>query len=353
MSPSETLERELRAAKPVAPAVLRERVRTIAAQEPERESFLQRLSLRRFVLVAAPATAVVALIAAGVIGLSSPGGSDESGTFAGAGSDAAATKSLEAQTREAPTRDAAPAQEDSRSAAPPSTGALPPSQGRLQRYDAQLQLQVDGVDELSSATQQAMRITRSVGGTVASVSYDAPSQGVGSAQLTLRVPVARVQQAIVQLSGLGTILGQRYGIEDLQPAADDLAQQIEETQARIAQLQESLRNENLTPSERAVLQAQLGEARRQLRDLRASLEGTRAEARLATIQLGLTTEEILPAPAEDESALDGVVDVLRWEGLVLLYALVVAGPFVLLGLAAWFLLRLRRRREEARLLAQT
>ena len=116
---------------------------------------------------------------------------------------------------------------------PPSAGALPPTQGRLQRYDAQLQLQVDGVDELSSATQQAMRITRSVGGTVSSVSYDAPSQGVGSAQLTLRVPVARVQQAIVQLSGLGTILSQRYGIEDLQPAADDLAQQIADTQARI------------------------------------------------------------------------------------------------------------------------
>jgi hypothetical protein len=346
MSPSETLERELRAAKPAATAALRERVRTIAAQEPEREPFLRRLSLRRFVLVATPATVVVALIAAGAIGLSRPG-TDESATFAeGGGSDAAVTKTLEAVTREA-----APVQEDS--AAPPSAGALPPTQGGLQRYDAQLQLQVDGVDELSSATQQAMRITRSVGGTVSSVSYDAPSQGVGSAQLTLRVPVARVQQAIVQLSGLGTILSQRYGIEDLQPAADDLAQQIADTQARIAVLQESLRNNSLSPSERAVLQAQLAEARRQLRDLRAALEGTRAEARLATIQLGLTTEEILPAPAEEEGALDGVLDVLRWEALALLYFLVVAGPFLLVALAVWFLLRLRRRREEARLLAQT
>jgi hypothetical protein len=349
MSPSETLERELRAAKPVAPAALRERVRTIAAQEPAREPFLRRLSLRRFVLVATPATVVVALVAAGVIGLTDTG-SERGATFAeGGGSDAAATKTLEAETREA-----APAQDEAQSVAPPSAGALPPSQGRLQRYDAQLQLQVDGVDELSSATQQAMRIARSVGGSVASVSYDAPSQGVGSAQLTLRVPVARVQQAIVQLSGLGTILSQRYGIEDLQPAADDLAKQIEDTQARIAQLQDSLRNDDLTPSERAVLQAQLSEARRQLRDLRAALEGTRAEARLATIQLGLTTEEILPASAEeDEGALGGVVDVLRWEALALLYILVVAGPFLLVGVLVWYLLRLRRRREEARLLAQT
>jgi Domain of unknown function (DUF4349) len=346
MSPSETLERELRAARPAAPAALRERVRTIAAEEPQRESFLQRLSLRRFVLVATPATVVVALIAAGVIGLSR--GSDDSATFAeGGGSEAAATTSPDAVTS---SREAAPLQEDS--AAPPSAGALPPTQGRLQRYDAQLQLQVDGVDELSSATQQAMRITRSIGGTVSSVSYDAPSQGVGSAQLTLRVPVARVQQAIVQLSGLGTILSQRYGIEDLQPAADDLAQQIADTQARIAQLNESLGNPNRTPAERAVLQAQLAEARRQLRDLRAALEGTRAEARLATIQLGLTTEEVLPAPAEEEGALDGIVDVLRWEALALLYVLVIAGPFVLVGLAVWLVLRLRRRHVEARLLEQ-
>src|SRR5687767_131121 len=109
MSPSETLERELRAAKPVAPAALRERIRTIAAEEPRRETFLQRLSLRRLVLVAAPATVVVALIAAGVIGLSGFGtGTDGSGTFAdGGGSDAAATKTFDSLTREA-----APAQED-------------------------------------------------------------------------------------------------------------------------------------------------------------------------------------------------------------------------------------------------
>jgi len=348
MSPSETLERELRAAKPAAPAALRERIRTIAAEEPQRETFLQRLSLRRFVLVAAPATVAVALLTAGVIGLTgSP--SDDPVVFAeGGGSEGAEPKTLEA------TREAAPAQDSmEESAVPPAAGAVEPTPGRLQRYDAQLQLQVDGVDELSSATQQAMRITRSLGGTVSSVSYDAPSQGVGSAQLTLRVPVARVQSAIVQLSGLGTILGQRYGIEDLQPAADDLAKQIADAQARIAQLRESLRNDDLTPVQRATLQAQLAETQRRLRDLRAALEGTRAEARLATIQLGLTTEEILPAPAEEDSALDGVVDVLRWEALALLYVLVVAGPFVAVGLLVWFLLRLRRRREEARLLAQT
>jgi cytochrome c oxidase subunit IV len=44
--------------------------------------------------------------------------------------------------------------------------------------------------------------------------------------------------------------------------------------------------------------------------------------------------------------------VLAWEAIALLYALVVAGPFLLLGLLTWLALRLRRRREEARLLAK-
>ena len=66
---SESLMRELRAAKPAAPADLRQRVRALAAAEPARRPFLARFEWRRFVLVTAPATVVVALVAAGVIGL--------------------------------------------------------------------------------------------------------------------------------------------------------------------------------------------------------------------------------------------------------------------------------------------
>ena len=66
---------QLRAAKPAASPELRERVRAIAARtpEPRRPSFLARFSLRRAVLVAAPAALALALGAAGVIGLTRSG----------------------------------------------------------------------------------------------------------------------------------------------------------------------------------------------------------------------------------------------------------------------------------------
>ena len=52
------------------------------------------------------------------------------------------------------------------------------------------------------------------------------------------------------------------------------------------------------------------------------------------------------------SRIDDVKDVLAWEGIALLYVLVVAGPFVLLGILVWLALRVRRRQVETRLLEQ-
>src|SRR4051812_30904179 len=63
----------LQASPPVATDILRDRVRAIAAAEPTRRpsplARLPRISLRRFALVAVPATAVVLLGTAGIAGL--------------------------------------------------------------------------------------------------------------------------------------------------------------------------------------------------------------------------------------------------------------------------------------------
>ncbi|MBA3347948.1 MAG: DUF4349 domain-containing protein [Actinobacteria bacterium] len=355
MSPSESLLQEIRASRPAATAELRERVRLVAAQEPAKrsawESWLTRVTARRVLLVAAPATLVVALVAATAIGLTRPGSDASDGVAVSGGT--VSSGSAEMGTAE----DSAKSLESTRSATPPTStgaGSIAPDPGRLQRIDAELSVRVEGIEELSRATQEAMRIVRALGGHVASTSYDATPGGAGFAQLALRVPSARVQTAVVQLSGLGTILGQRFGIQDLQETVDDLARQISETEQRIAQLRRQLAGTSLGDDERASLRIQLDEARRQLAELRRARDATRAEGQFATIQLALTTEDVLAAPGgeKDKGALDRVVDILRWEGLAVLYALVVAGPFLLLGLIAWLALRQRRRRTDTRLLAE-
>jgi len=345
---SEQLLDQIREAKPTASEELRERVRLMAVEQPARVSLLDRIRPRRLLLVA-PVAAVTVLLAAGVIANLPQSGarSDDASVAVGVTTVESAADSAQPSTKEA-----APAQtQGSTGLGTTGSGALAPSVGRLQRFQAEMRLRVADVEELSAATKSAMRIAQSLRGYVVSVQYDAPAQGVGGAQIVLRVPTARVQTALTQLSALGTILGQRIGIEDLQQPVDDVTAQIEATQREIAQLRRRLENPNLSDEERAVLQARLADARRQLSDLRASLSATRAEARFATIQLGLTTERIEPAAIE-EGRLDDLKAILAWEGTALLYILVVAGPFVLLGILIWLGLRFRRRQSETRLLEQ-
>jgi Domain of unknown function (DUF4349) len=349
---SETLLNEIRATRPEAPSALRERVRALGVQEPAPEPLLDRLRFtwgwRRLVL-AVPATVVVALVAAGVVGITRDG-SDEAARTPNA-------TALEAFGQEAATSEAASPPADSRALAPAAKdssaagGTVAPAPGQLQRFEAELSLRVDDVEALSNATKQAQQIARSHGGSVASLSYDAPSQGVGTAQITLRIPTAQVEGALAELSQLGTIVGQRYGIQDLQQQADSLQTQIEQTQRRIAQILAQLGNPSLSDENRVVLQSRLTSNRQKLTGLREAMKSTRAEAATSTVYVSLTTEESQATPVGG-SRLDDVKDVLAWEAIAALYVLVVAGPFVILGVLVWLLIRLLRRRETARLLEQ-
>jgi hypothetical protein len=340
---SESLLNEIRASKPIAPSTLRDRVRALSAEAPARDPFLARLRWRQLVLVA-PATLVVALVAAGAIGLTRDEAtrSAESPLAAESVGDASATPETRAGLNQSGEAFGAPQTK---------AGAIPPAPGQLQRYEAELRLRVDDVEALSGATKSAQQIALSHGGSIASLQYEAPSEGLGSAQITLRIPISKVQSAMTQLSALGTIVGQRYGIEDLQVQADSLESQIEATQRQIAGILGQLESTTLSDASRAVLKSRLTDARAKLKGLRDGLAGTRAEAKTATIYLSLTTEKI-EAAASGDSPIDNIKNVLAWEAIGLLYALVIAGPFVVVGFAVWLALRLRRRQVNTRLLEQ-
>src|SRR2546423_15710142 len=105
-----------------------------------------------------------------------------------------------------------------------------------------------------------MRTPRSLGGLVASVDYGTPSRRSGESYLTVRIPNARVQQAVVQFSGLGVILSQQISIRDLQDQANHQAVQIIRLQREIDPLIAKLRA-SLPPQERVQTHAQPHAAR--------------------------------------------------------------------------------------------
>jgi hypothetical protein len=72
------------------------------------------------------------------------------------------------------------------------------------------------------------------------------------------------------------------------------------------------------------------------------------------MQLTIATPDVLGTAAATsrlDRTLDEALNVLAWEGIVLLAVAIVIAPFALVLLVAWLGRRLYRRQEEERLLA--
>jgi hypothetical protein len=336
MTSSPDLIHELRASRPTAPADLRARVREIASQRPESAPWSRRrFPLRRGLLVAVPAAAALALASAGVLGL--------------ARSDA--PRSLEPLRQDEATAQLAPSTEATK-AAPLHGAADAATPDRAQRVSATLTVEVADSDAVSRAAQDALDLTRSLGGYVVASSVATGEDG--SASITVRVPVTRVQDAITGLSGLGRIVSQQVTIDDLQATLDELVKREAAVRTQVGRILARLKTEDLDPQTEAVLRARLQTLRNELRTLRTGIESTNAETRMSTIQLTVVTSGASGAvapPSRIDRTIDESLNVLAWEGVVALGLVIVLAPFALVAFAAWLGRRLYRRHEEERLLA--
>jgi uncharacterized protein DUF4349 len=340
MTPSPELIHELRASRPSAPAELRARVRAVASERPARAPWANwRLPARRGLLVAVPAAAALAIASAGVLGVAR---SDSP--------QAVSQDTLEKSTLQtaSPEYDTSTAGQGARSQTQPA----PLTDERAQRVSATLTVEVKDANAVSHAAQSALDLTRSLGGYVVASSVATGEEG--SASITVRVPVNKVQDAIAGLSDLGRLVSQQVTIDDLQQSLDELTQREATTRTQIARIRARLESESLDPQTEAVLRARLQTLRTELVSIRRGLAATNAEARMSTIQLSVVTPDASGAVAPSsriDRTIDEALNVLAWEGVVALGLLIVLAPFALVGLAAWLGRRVYRRHEEERLLA--
>jgi cytochrome b561 len=341
----EQLAKELRASRPVTPEGLRDRVEALAHVEPEpRREWGFRLPSRR-VAVALVAVAILgSFIAAGVTGLG--GSTSHSKAVESFGASLGADKTP-VTTTEALRSAAAPHGLDA------NAKTLPPAGGRLQQYDAALTLRVRDSDQLSARTQQAMRLTRSLGGFVASASFDVPGRQ-GTSTLVLRIPIDRVQQALSAFAGYGTLLAQKISVQDLQQRADAQSSRIAALKRAITALETQLQG-TLSQTERDRLEHLLSIERSRLAAQQKRLGATVRRAELARVGVTLVTPtpKASAAPGRFDRTLDDAGSVLARELEILLYALVVVGPLLALGGIAIAVGRTHRRRSDRRLLERT
>jgi len=353
MPPTETVDferefaeliRQLRAVPSEASATLHEHVRALGEPDPGRAFRLPRVS-RRMVLALAPVcglAVVAAAVVSGVVVSSQPRHSESLAAHSGAGN-----VEQHAVTRKQPGKGVF-----GRVEMLPATVPAP-NRSRYQDYQGSLRVRVKNFDSLGRDTAEAMRITQSLGGYVASVEQATTSGAPGEADLVLRVPVSHVQAAMIRLSALGTVLDQHVSITDLNAVVNAQRQRILHLKIQIARIEDALRH-SLSTDERLRLEFQLDTAKRSLANVTVSNRSTLRAAALSRIELALTTEKAALVKHHRSflgRSTHAAVGFLAGAGAIALAALIVLSPLVVLAVLAFLGVRAYRRREERRLLA--
>jgi hypothetical protein len=360
----EELVRELRALPNDAPATVRERVRALGEPEPRR--VFPQLTWRRAVVVLVPACVAAIVAAAAIHGIISSSGSTKQlaaeavkrqpnlatpqrrlgkGHAANGGSGTV----LSGKQR-TPVFGAVTTQQDVLGPTVPT-----PNPARHQDYEADLRVRVKDLDTLGDKTAQAMQITQQLGGYVASLSQSSNAGQPGESVLVLRVPVARVTDAMVRLSALGTVLEQHVSIVDLENTVQQQRQRIRSLRLQIVRITAALQQPGLSPDERLRLQFQLDDARRNLANITGRNKATLRQAALSRIAFYLTTQKPIASTKKNSSgffdrAVSSAVDFLAGAGAVTVAALIILSPLLVLAVLIWLGVRVYRRREAQRLL---
>jgi Domain of unknown function (DUF4349) len=341
---------ELRARRPEPDDVLRRRIAdvlVVPSAPPRRRS---RRRPRRLVIAGG---LVAACVVAGVLALD---GSGSGNTPRGVDLQAAASPTDHGGfAGQAPAgATPAPATYGTAVTASPFT-TLAPSTTRLQDYQASMRLRVRDARRLSQVTQRTISLTRGFDGYVTLSNVALRGARSGSAQVDVRIPVARVQDAIARFSSLGVITAQHVAVADLQAGYDAAERRAESLRHSLALIEIRLANPKVTPEQRVGLLAQRERAQHALAGARETSKGLADRGAYARIDLSfVTAARVAPAvakkPGRFEHAVRRAGGLLETIGIGALFAVILGGPVLLvLGLVALGA-RTRRRRAERALL---
>jgi hypothetical protein len=326
------LTAELRGARLTAPRELRERVRLIAAADT---TAARRFTWRRALVVALP---VAAAIAASIV-FTRPSDNHAIATQT-------AIRSLARPEQHGAAKSLAPVPKatDSAGGAGAAQLAVPSAPNRVQTYGAFLGLRLHSATAVSDGVKRALHIASSLGGYPTSVHATSEAK-VASADLTLKIPRAHVQEAITRLSALGTITSEQVDIQDRQAGLNATARKIARLQTQLKELRAQ------TPT--AATAKRIAALEAQIARLQRAEAATRRNAHYATVQLHLTSAKAAAPHKQGHGPLHGVVVGLRWLGIGAVYALAIGTPIALLALVVWLVARVVRRRREDALLSRS
>jgi hypothetical protein len=347
-----TLVRDVRveapAMTPAFRAQLDERVERGFGREPTPP---RRALLRRRPLI--PALGVAGcLLAALVAVVIATGGSndDHASTAGGVAATQVAPAERESSGAGAGADLAAPAAKDQSSSSAQAAPAPSSNGGRHVERSTRLELTTTDVQKTADGI---VRATQAAGGYV-QLSQVRTSDQNGGATFVLRVPTAKLDDALASLSKLGHVRAMEQSANDITGAYDGAQARLADARAERRGLLRAL-GKATTTQEIASLKARIADNRRELNRLQSEFNALRRRANYATIQVEVTgrarKQPVTPGGSWDPGdAAHDALRVLEVGAGVALIGLAVLVPLGLLGGAAGLTARtVRRRRREAAL----
>jgi hypothetical protein len=302
-----------------------------------------------------PALGVSGCVLAGIVAIVLVGGgsSNDSGSAGGGG---AAAPSLAQQQRgaaEDSAKSGGAGGGSATSATPAPSTAAPVAPARQRRVERSTRLELTTTD-VQKASDGVVRATQAAGGFVQS-SQIATGDGRSTASFVLRVPTARLDDALARLSRLGHVKGLQQSAEDITGSYDSASARLAEARAERRGLLRALAKAT-TAQEISSLRARIADNRRELQRYQREFNAVRNRASYATVGVDVTATKRKQAAAPSGGswtpgdAAHDAVRVLEVSAGVALIALAVLVPLGLVGAVGGFAAgAVRRRRREAAL----
>jgi hypothetical protein len=312
--------------------------------------------LRRGVLLLAISALLSASAGCSMVGSSRSTAPDVGGTAATQSNAGVAPVAPEMAAKEAAV---APSQSDA---------AVTPTVDRMIVSNASMNIQVDDVDKSieavrSLASSSGSQITElSVqsgdGGEVtplASGAADAPRQS-SSANLTLRVPAAKLDEVQTKAAKLGKVLTQSASESDVTQQHVDMEARLKNLQAEEARLREIL-NKATKVSEMLEIERELSRVRGEIESMQAQIAYLEQQAAMATLTLALTAPGALVQPQGGtwgfSAAVTSGFQAAAWVLRALITLAIALSPILLIVLViVWIARSASKRRKAAKAAAE-
>jgi hypothetical protein len=251
----------------------------------------------------------------------------------------------------APSQSAAPAPSTaSPPSSPPLAGVAPGKRRREVERSAELVLSTQR-GRIEDVSDRVVQVVDRHGGFVLSSSVSSGARSNAGASFDLRIPTARLDAALADLSELSHVRSRTQGSRDVTAEFTSPRRRLADALAERRGLLRQLARAD-TPNETAAIRARLRAVNRRANRAQAELRRLRERVTYAAVSVAVRPGAVAGSSDDGWSLGDAARDALSVLGAIAgaaIVALAVAVPAAIVALLAWFAYRavLRRRREQA------